>query len=182
MYKDSFEDAQLAIYVWFQYLCPYWTSLNLCSFFLFLSSDHLIFQATWHKGHSLAQTVYSCLYLLRPERTSSHALLHSYCQIMRATCKAVLSVVADARTHEVMYSNCSLFLSLFCRIIFLLSLVEVFTFFLLLLHQTSTGFSSFWRSWLFIELFLFIKFHRMLGLFISLFIYMDLKLFYIMCQ
>lgn len=63
--------------------------------------DHLLAcEATWHKGHSLAQTVYSCLYLLRPERTSSHALLHSYCQVMRATCKVVLSVVADSRTHE----------------------------------------------------------------------------------
>ncbi|KAI4335670.1 hypothetical protein L6164_014298 [Bauhinia variegata] len=63
--------------------------------------DHLLAcEATWHRGHSLAQTVYSCLYLLRPERTSSHALLHSYCKIIRATCKAVLSVVSDTRTHE----------------------------------------------------------------------------------
>ncbi|XP_056162494.1 uncharacterized protein LOC115684199 isoform X2 [Syzygium oleosum] len=57
-------------------------------------------EATWHKGHSLAQTVFSCIYLLRPERTSPHALLHSYCRIIRATCKAVVSVVSDARTHE----------------------------------------------------------------------------------
>ncbi|XP_020237204.1 N-alpha-acetyltransferase 35, NatC auxiliary subunit [Cajanus cajan] len=63
--------------------------------------DHLLAcEATWHKGHSLAQTVYSCLYLLRLERTSSHALLHSYCKIICATCKAVLSVVSEARTHE----------------------------------------------------------------------------------
>ncbi|XP_027920615.1 N-alpha-acetyltransferase 35, NatC auxiliary subunit isoform X3 [Vigna unguiculata] len=63
--------------------------------------DHLLAcEATWHKGHSLAQTVYSCLYLLRPERTSSHALLHSYCKVIRATCKAILSAVSEARTHE----------------------------------------------------------------------------------
>ncbi|XP_057419627.1 uncharacterized protein LOC130713831 isoform X2 [Lotus japonicus] len=63
--------------------------------------DHLLAcEATWHKGHSLAQTVYSCLYLLRPERTSSNALLHSYCQVIRATCKTVLFSVSDARTHE----------------------------------------------------------------------------------
>ncbi|KAE9602311.1 hypothetical protein Lal_00050151 [Lupinus albus] len=63
--------------------------------------DHLLAcEATWHKGHSLAQTVYSCLYLLQPERTSSHALLHSYCKVTRATCNAVLSVVSDTRTHE----------------------------------------------------------------------------------
>lgn len=63
--------------------------------------DHLLAcEATWHKGHSLAQTVFSCIYLLRPDRTSSHALLHSYCRVIRATCKAVVSVVSDARTHE----------------------------------------------------------------------------------
>ncbi|XP_061950632.1 uncharacterized protein LOC133673757 isoform X2 [Populus nigra] len=57
-------------------------------------------EATWHKGHSLAQTVFSCAYLLRPERTLSHALLDSYCKVIRATCKAVTSIVSDARTHE----------------------------------------------------------------------------------
>ncbi|XVF34582.1 hypothetical protein REPUB_Repub18cG0071000 [Reevesia pubescens] len=56
--------------------------------------------ASWHKGHSLAQTVFSCIYLLRLDRTASHALLHSYCRVIRATCKAVLSVVSDAHTHE----------------------------------------------------------------------------------
>ncbi|XP_073013320.1 uncharacterized protein [Typha latifolia] len=63
--------------------------------------DHLLAcEATWHKGHLLAQTVFSCIYLLKIERTSSHALLHSYCRIVRATCNAVISVVSDARTHE----------------------------------------------------------------------------------
>lgn len=58
-------------------------------------------QATWHMGHSLAQTVFSCIYVLRPERTSSHALLHSFCRVIRATCRALVSVVSDARTNEV---------------------------------------------------------------------------------
>ncbi|KAJ7956748.1 N-alpha-acetyltransferase 35 NatC auxiliary subunit [Quillaja saponaria] len=63
--------------------------------------DHLLAcEATWHKGHSLAQTVFSCLYLLRPDRTSGYALLHSYCKVILETCKAVLSVVSYARTHE----------------------------------------------------------------------------------
>lgn len=63
--------------------------------------DHLMAcEAAWHKGQPLAQTVFSCIYLLRTDRTSSHALLHSYCRIIRATCKAVVSVVSDARTHE----------------------------------------------------------------------------------
>ncbi|XP_052181758.1 uncharacterized protein LOC127794578 isoform X2 [Diospyros lotus] len=63
--------------------------------------DHLLAcEATWHKGYSLAQTIFSCIYLLRPDRTASHALLHSYCRVIRATCNAVISVVSDARTHE----------------------------------------------------------------------------------
>ncbi|XWS70744.1 hypothetical protein CRYUN_Cryun03dG0075000 [Craigia yunnanensis] len=36
--------------------------------------DHLLAcEAAWHKGHSLAQTVFSCIYLLRLDRTASHA-------------------------------------------------------------------------------------------------------------
>ncbi|XP_074281144.1 uncharacterized protein LOC141606055 isoform X2 [Silene latifolia] len=63
--------------------------------------DHLLAcEATWHKGHSLAQTVFSCIYLLRLERTSSHSLLHSYCRTIRAICNAVISIVTEARTHE----------------------------------------------------------------------------------
>lgn len=63
--------------------------------------DHLLAcEATWHKGHSLAQTVFSCIYLLRLDRTSPHALLHSFCRIVRATCNGVISVVSEGRTHE----------------------------------------------------------------------------------
>lgn len=74
-----------------------------CIIFSVHLKGHSICQATWHKGHSLAQTVFSCIYLLRLERTSSHALLHSYCRIIRTTCNAVISVVSDARTHEVIF-------------------------------------------------------------------------------
>ncbi|XP_011078412.1 N-alpha-acetyltransferase 35, NatC auxiliary subunit isoform X2 [Sesamum indicum] len=63
--------------------------------------DHLLAcEATWHKGGSLAQTVFSCIYLLRPERTSFHALLHSFCRVIRTTCNTVVSAVSDARTNE----------------------------------------------------------------------------------
>ncbi|KAL5211511.1 hypothetical protein ABZP36_022358 [Zizania latifolia] len=63
--------------------------------------DHLFScEATWHKGHILAQTVFTCIYLMRMERTSSHAILNSFCRILRATCYAVISVVSTARTHE----------------------------------------------------------------------------------
>ncbi|KAL3535905.1 hypothetical protein ACH5RR_004366 [Cinchona calisaya] len=62
--------------------------------------DHLLAcEATWINGHSLAKTVFSCIYLLRPDRISSHTLLHSYCVVL--TCNAVVSAVSDARTNEV---------------------------------------------------------------------------------
>ncbi|TVU27867.1 hypothetical protein EJB05_19368, partial [Eragrostis curvula] len=63
--------------------------------------DHLFScEATWHKGHTLAQTVFTCIYLMRMERTSSHAVLNSFCRVLRATCNAVICVVSTARTHE----------------------------------------------------------------------------------
>ncbi|CAM8923051.1 unnamed protein product [Rhodiola kirilowii] len=63
--------------------------------------DHLLScEATWHKGQSLGQTVFSCIYLLRPDITSSHPLLHCYCRVIRETCKAAIAVVSNARTHE----------------------------------------------------------------------------------
>ncbi|KAL9255140.1 N-alpha-acetyltransferase 35, NatC auxiliary subunit-like protein [Drosera capensis] len=59
--------------------------------------DHFLScEATWHKGHSLAQTLFSCFYLLRLDGTSSHPLLHSYCRVVRATCNAVISHVSEA--------------------------------------------------------------------------------------
>ncbi|KAG6413788.1 hypothetical protein SASPL_126503 [Salvia splendens] len=65
-----------------------------------IMDQFLACEATWHKGGSLAQTVFSCIYLLRPERTSSHALLHSFCSVIRATCSALVSAVSEARTNE----------------------------------------------------------------------------------
>ncbi|KQK01201.1 N-alpha-acetyltransferase 35, NatC auxiliary subunit [Brachypodium distachyon] len=63
--------------------------------------DHLFScEATWHKGHTLAQTVFTCIYLMKMERISSHAVLNSFCRILRATCNAVVAVVSTARTHE----------------------------------------------------------------------------------
>ncbi|KAL3622966.1 hypothetical protein CASFOL_031782 [Castilleja foliolosa] len=63
--------------------------------------DHLLAcEATWHKGGSLAQTVFSCIYLVKPDRMSTHALLHSFCRVVRMTCNALLSAVSDARANE----------------------------------------------------------------------------------
>ncbi|KAL3535910.1 hypothetical protein ACH5RR_004371 [Cinchona calisaya] len=70
--------------------------------------DHLLAcEATWHNGHSLGKTVFSCIYLLRPDRISSHTLLHSYCMVLMVTCNAVVSAVSDARTNETLSAyNC----------------------------------------------------------------------------
>lgn len=63
--------------------------------------DHLLAcEATWHKGYSLAQTVFSCLYLLNLDRTSPNALLHAYCRTTRATCSLVRAAVSAAHTNE----------------------------------------------------------------------------------
>ncbi|KAJ4792597.1 hypothetical protein LUZ62_043843 [Rhynchospora pubera] len=63
--------------------------------------DHLFScEATWHKGSILAQTVFSCIYLLRLERTSPHPILNAYCRIMHATCNEIIKSVSNARTHE----------------------------------------------------------------------------------
>lgn len=42
---------------------------------------------------------------MKMERISSHAVLNSFCRILRATCNAVISVVSTARTHEVLQSR-----------------------------------------------------------------------------
>lgn len=63
--------------------------------------DHLLAcEATWHRGHSLAQTVFSCLYLLDLDRTSPNALLYSYCKTIRAVCNLARNVVATIHSNE----------------------------------------------------------------------------------
>jgi hypothetical protein len=58
-------------------------------------------QATWQSGHSLAQTVYACLYLHMPERMAPNAILHAYCKMARSTCNLVRTLVCVADIHEV---------------------------------------------------------------------------------
>eukprot|EP00250_Pteridium_aquilinum_P007829 c17472_g1_i1 orf=715-2403(-) len=63
--------------------------------------DHLLScEATWHRGHSLAQTVFSCLYLLNLDRTSPNALLHSYCKTIRANCNLIRTAVSTVHSNE----------------------------------------------------------------------------------
>ncbi|KAL3701462.1 hypothetical protein R1sor_019484 [Riccia sorocarpa] len=63
--------------------------------------DHLLScEATWHKGHSLAQTVFSCLYMLKLDRTTPNVLLHAYCKITRATCSLVRTAIVLSDIHE----------------------------------------------------------------------------------
>ncbi|CAN1146703.1 N-alpha-acetyltransferase 35, NatC auxiliary subunit [Linum perenne] len=90
--------------------------------------DHLLAcEATWHKGHSLAQTVFSCIYLLSPERTASSPILHSYfeenlCRQVRA-CKAQSSKRKGLEDMEPLQSDIDMEESyckaLLCRLRFL---------------------------------------------------------------
>eukprot|EP00898_Chlorokybus_atmophyticus_P008315 jgi/Chlat1/8485/Chrsp80S07932 len=57
-------------------------------------------EATWHQGHSLAQTVYTCLYMHRPELTSPNLYLHAYCCAVRTACNTVCAAMNRARVHE----------------------------------------------------------------------------------
>ncbi|KAK9845848.1 hypothetical protein WJX81_004103 [Elliptochloris bilobata] len=50
-------------------------------------------EATWHADHSLAQTVFTCLYLLHPQRLEGHPVLSGYCRAVRATCCVVRDMV-----------------------------------------------------------------------------------------
>lgn len=58
-------------------------------------------QATWQNGHALAQTVFSCLYLLNVDRTAPNALLHAFCKTTRASCSMIRTAIALADIHEV---------------------------------------------------------------------------------
>eukprot|EP00897_Mesotaenium_endlicherianum_P002306 jgi/Mesen1/2102/ME000151S01364 len=68
-------------------------------------------EATWHRGVSLAQTVYTCLYVLRVDRTAPNPLLHGYCRAVRATCNAIRALVCRADVYEVC-AVCSAYLYL----------------------------------------------------------------------
>ncbi|MCO5585629.1 hypothetical protein L7F22_039564 [Adiantum nelumboides] len=63
--------------------------------------DHLLAcEASWHRGHTLAQTVFSCLYLLNLDRTSSNALLYSYCRTVRAVCNLIRTAISTVLSNE----------------------------------------------------------------------------------
>ena len=81
-------------------------------------------QASWHSGNSLPQTVFTCLYLLRPDRyqclvavceawlagcellvimyrTSKQAALSAVCEAVRATVSAARTIVMHGAVCEV---------------------------------------------------------------------------------
>lgn len=57
-------------------------------------------QASWHVGNSLAQTVFVCLYMLKPDRTAQNQVLSAYCEATRAGCDAVRNIVLHASVCE----------------------------------------------------------------------------------
>ncbi|KAK9803567.1 hypothetical protein WJX72_000681 [[Myrmecia] bisecta] len=58
-------------------------------------------EAMWHTGHSLAQTVFTSLYMLRPERLTNNFLLSAFCAALRANCSAVRDMVLAGCVCEV---------------------------------------------------------------------------------
>ncbi|KAL3159878.1 hypothetical protein ABBQ38_010276 [Trebouxia sp. C0009 RCD-2024] len=57
-------------------------------------------QASWHSGNSIAQTVFVCLYLLKPDRAVQNTSLSAYCEAVRASCSAVRNIVLQASVCE----------------------------------------------------------------------------------
>lgn len=45
-------------------------------------------EATWHQGYPLAQTLFTCLYVLQPERCESHVLTALMRVLLRRVLKA----------------------------------------------------------------------------------------------
>ncbi|KAK9805435.1 hypothetical protein WJX73_006479 [Symbiochloris irregularis] len=46
----------------------------------------------WWSGDTLAQTVFTCLYLLHPERLEQNSLLRAFCKASKATCSIVREI------------------------------------------------------------------------------------------
>ena len=65
-----------------------------------LMDQLLACEATWHNGHSLAQTVLTCLYLHRPERVQGLPLLAAYIQAVRHAAVTVKALAEAAVVYE----------------------------------------------------------------------------------
>ncbi|KAK9867013.1 hypothetical protein WJX84_003646 [Apatococcus fuscideae] len=63
---------------------------------LSILDKQMILEMTWQQGHSLAQTVFTCIYMLRPDRASSMPLLAACCRSSFATCEQVKEFVMSA--------------------------------------------------------------------------------------
>lgn len=60
----------------------------------------MILDMTWQQGHSLAQTVFTCAYMLRPDRQASSSLHTSTCMsIFSDAC--MMAVACSALRHKV---------------------------------------------------------------------------------
>eukprot|EP00899_Mesostigma_viride_P004960 jgi/Mesvir1/14465/Mv05175-RA.3 len=75
--------------------------LNLTGPQLILVMDELVAkEAAWHRGHSLAQSVFTCVYMLRPAYASGNRVLAAYCAAVRALCAIIRSAVSRAAFRE----------------------------------------------------------------------------------
>eukprot|EP00877_Chromochloris_zofingiensis_P013766 jgi/Chrzof1/8643/Cz03g18200.t1 len=63
--------------------------------------DHLLcLEATWQTGSSLAQTLYSSLYMMQLPRLSPNVALSAFCRAVEATCLEVNRLVTDGCVCE----------------------------------------------------------------------------------
>lgn len=60
----------------------------------------LTLEATWHSGSLLPQTVFTSLYMLRPDRLAANAPLHAFCLALRSTCTIVVDMVHAGSVTE----------------------------------------------------------------------------------
>lgn len=75
--------------------------LDLSASQLLATLDRLAaMQASWHSGNSIAQTVFVCLYMLKPDRATVNIPLSAYCEAVRASCSAVRNIVLQASVCE----------------------------------------------------------------------------------
>jgi len=57
-------------------------------------------EVSWYQGHFLAETVYTCLYLLDLERLDANWIIKAFCELTRLTCLELISIVTKAGVCE----------------------------------------------------------------------------------
>ncbi len=65
-----------------------------------LMDELLASEVSWYRGHFMAETVYSCLYMHDMQRLEGNWIIKACCEITRLTCSKIVSIVMAASTSE----------------------------------------------------------------------------------